>query len=200
MENESFVRVPSIIREGASGLNQISVTDALMEKRQVFLVNEVNSATSAILMQQFMYLDKEAPGEPITFYINSPGGEVVSGLTLYDLIRMVKSPVTTVCIGRAASMGAILFLAAEKRLMLPHAEIMLHDASFGHAEFSGMKPDEIQEKTDDLMKTCKILRQLVSERIGKPLKSISAMMKKDSYFKADEAVSFGIATGIAKDY
>lgn len=186
----------NVLRETSNGIYQIHVEDALLDKRDVYLTTEVTTETAMDLLQQFMYLEKEMPGEPITFYINSPGGSVTDGLALYDYIRMMKSPVRTVCVGRAASMGAMLFLAGNERLMLPHSEIMIHDASFGNAIFSGLKPDEIQEKTDSLVKTCKILREIVAERTGQSLKDVTSKMKKDSYFKAEEAVSFGLATGI----
>lgn len=187
---------PYIIKETSAGLHQIRVGDALLDKRDVYLTEEVNTETATALIQQFMYLEKENPGAPINFYINSPGGSVKDGLAVYDVIRLMKSPVTTICIGLAASMGAVLFLAADQRLMLAHSEIMIHDASFGKAEFSGLKPDEIQQKTDDLMKTCKTLRALVAERTGLSAEVVEEKMKTDSYFKADEAMEMGIATGL----
>ena len=187
---------PNILRETSSGIYQIHIEDALLEKRDVYLTEAVNSETATALIQQFMYLEKENPGAPINFYINSPGGSVKDGLAVYDVIRLMKSPVTTICIGMAASMGSILFLAADKRLMLPHSEIMIHDASFGQAEFSGLKPDEIQQKTDDLLETCKTLRGIIEERTGLSAKVVRDKMKKDSYFKADEAMKLGIATDI----
>lgn len=187
---------PNILRETSNGIHQIAIEDALLEKRDVYLTEAVNSATATALIQQFIYLEKENPGKPINFYINSPGGSVKDGLAVYDVIRLLKSPVTTICIGLAASMGSILFLAADKRLMLPHSEIMIHDASFGQAEFSGLKPDEIQQRTDDLLKTCKTLRGLIEERTGLSAKVVRDKMKKDSYFKAEEAMELGLATGI----
>lgn len=185
-----------ILKESAKGIDQIFVEDALLDDREVFLTSEVNAENVSELMKAFMYLEKESPGKEITFYINSPGGSVSDGLALYDYIRLMKSPVTTICIGRAASMGAILFLAGENRKMLPHSEIMIHDASFGNAEFSGLKPDEISEKANDLLKTSKILREIVAERTGQDAKLVAQKMKKDSFFKADEAMQFGLATEI----
>lgn len=190
---------PTIIKETANGYNQISVSTELFDNREIFLTEEVNVDTSRILLQQLMYLEKKDKGAPITIYINSPGGDVTSGLAVYDYIRMMKSPVKTCCIGRACSMGAILFLAADERVMLPHSEIMIHDASFGNAEFSGLKPNEIQLKTDSLMDTCKILRKIVAERTGQSIKWVQSRMEKDSYFKMDEAIKYGLATGIMEE-
>lgn len=196
MANTETILIPHVLKESANGISQVCITDALMDKRDVYLTTEVNSESAMILLQQLMYLEKENPGAPINLYINSPGGSVSDGLAVYDLIRMMKSPVTTICVGRACSMGAILFLAAERRCMLPHSEIMIHDASFAHAEFSGLKPDEIQEKTSELMETCKLLREIVMERTGQSEEEVVAKMKKDSYFKAGEAMDFGLATEI----
>jgi len=190
---------PNVIKESVNGINQVCISDELLTNRDIFLDEEVNSDSMSDLMQQLMYLEKESPGAPINLYINSPGGSVSDGLAAYDLIRLMKSPVTTICTGRASSMGAILFLSADKRYMLPHSEIMIHDASFSQADFSGLKPNEIEEKTKDLLTTCKTLRDIVVERTGQPVKKVTEKMKKDSYFKVEEALEFGLATEVVTD-
>ena len=157
---------PFIIRETANGMGQLSQETRLFEDRCLYLTEEVTRDNCTELIKSLMILDREAPGTPITLYINSPGGSVTDGLGLYDTIRILKSPVNTVCLGLAASMGAVLFLAGEERLMLPHAKVMIHDASYGGGDFAGLKPAEIQKKTDDLMETCKVLRKIVAERTG----------------------------------
>lgn len=190
--------MPNILKETASGISQIRLSDALLDKREVYLTTDVNTESATLLMQQLSYLDRTEPGSPIRLYINSPGGSVNDGLAVYDLMQILESPITTICTGRAASMGAILFLGAQERLMLPHSEIMIHDASFGGADFSGLKPDEIQTRTDSLVKTCKILRQIVADRTGQSLKSVTAKMKADSYFSAQEALDYHLATGMLR--
>lgn len=189
------MNIPSLIIESAKGNEYISLETAEFAKRKLYLTQEVNGDSIDALIKAFHVLDADKPGERIYFYINSPGGSVSDGLALYDTIRILKSPVTTICQGSAASMGAMLFLAGDERLMLPHSKVMIHDASYGQAEFSGMKPDEIQKKTNDLMETCKVLRAIVAERTGKSLKEVEKKMREDSYFNLSEAMEFGLATG-----
>lgn len=195
---DRLLQTPNVLMETANGLSQVSVTDVLFNSRDLYLTDGVDASTCAVLIQQLMYLEKDKPGENINLFINSPGGSVQDGLAVYDLIRTMESPVTTICLGRAASMGALLFLAGDTRKMYEHSEIMIHDASFGSADFSGLKPDEIKEKTEDLMETCKILRGIVSERTGRSEKEVAAKMRKDSYFNANKAIEFGLATEIIK--
>ena len=184
----------NIIRETENGFSTLNIQDHLLDGRNVYLNKEVNGETALALLQQFMYLEKENTEVPINFFINSPGGSVPDGMIVYDYIRMMRAKVRTICTGRASSMGAILFLAADDRLMFPHSEIMIHDASFANANFSGLKPDEIEEKTKDLVKTCNMLRNLISGRTGRSIEEVTEKMKKDSYFEVAEALEFGLAT------
>ena len=185
-----------IIKETAKGLQTIPIEDAFLMRRVVFLTSGVDAATSSELIKQLLHLEADAPGKPITFYINSPGGEVMSGLAVYDCIRLLSSPVRTVCIGTAASMGSLLFLAGEERLMLPHSQLMIHDPSYSHADYSHKKPDEIEEEIAELKKTRDILCGIIAERTGQPLDRIYEKTKLDSWFPPAEAIAFGLATGI----
>jgi len=191
---------PNVLKETANGISQVCITDELLEQRKVFLNQQVDTDTMTSLIQQFMYLEQKEDGKPIYFFINSPGGSVIDGMALYDFIKLLHSPVITVCMGNASSMGALLFLAGERRVMLKHSKIMIHDASFGHAEFSGLKPDEIKERTEQLVKTCELLRRIVAERTGRSLEEVTEKMKTDSYFESDEAVEFGLATEVANSF
>jgi len=122
---------------------------------------------------------------------------VVSGLAVYDTIRMLKSPVRTVCIGTAASMGSILFLAGEKREMLPHTKIMIHDPLI--AGLSGSKRAlELEKEAAQLMETRAVTAGIIAERCGRKLEEVYEKTKEDCYLTAQEAIDFGIATGIAK--
>ena len=134
------------LRNTVRGIDLFPIEDTLLEESRVFLVGEINANTSDELIQKLMHLDMKDLGE-ITLYINSPGGEVMSGLAVYDYIKIMKSPVKTVCVGDAASMGAIIFLAGEKREMLPHSRILIHDPSYGYLDVSGKKPHEIPRKS-----------------------------------------------------
>ena len=119
----------NIIKETVRGFDVVTIEDELLRNREIFLTEEVNKSTSNELIKELMYLEMEDDSAEITLYINSPGGDVVSGLAVYDYLTLMKAPIRTVSIGCAASMGAILFLAGDKREMLPHTQIMIHDPS-----------------------------------------------------------------------
>ncbi|MBQ8904691.1 MAG: ATP-dependent Clp protease proteolytic subunit [Oscillospiraceae bacterium] len=186
----------NILKETVRGIDCIRIEDELLSGREMFLTKEVNAETSNELIKQLMYLDRTEPGKEITLYINSPGGDVMSGIAVYDFIRLMKSPVKTVCIGTAASMGAILFLAGETRQMLPHTRVMIHDPSYGRNDIGGRKPHEIQRELDSLNRTRTVLAEIIAERAGKDIEEIYKLTADDSYFYAEEAVEFGLATEI----
>lgn len=187
----------NILKTSVRGIDLIPIEDMLLEESELFLVGEINSETASKLIQKLMYLDQKDL-EEITLYINSPGGEVMSGLAVYDYIKIMKSPVRTVTIGNAASMGAIIFLAGEKREMLPHTRILIHDPSYGHLDVSGKKPHEIQRGVDSLNKIRETLAEIISEKTNKSLDEIYGITAEDNYFTAEEAIDFGLATGIFK--
>lgn len=120
----------------------------------------------------------------------------MSGLAVYDYIKVMKSPISTVCIGDAASMGAIIFLAGKKREMLSHARILIHDPSYGHLDVSGKKPHEIQRGVDSLNKVRQTLAEIIAEKTSKSLDEIYKITAEDNYFTSDEAIDFGLATNI----
>lgn len=188
--------LPNILEETSRGIQAIGIEDSLLKTREIFLTTEINSDSSADLLKQLIYLERVDEEKPITLYISSPGGEVTSGLAVYDYIRMMKSKVITVCIGTAASMGAILFLAGDERKMLPHTKIMIHDPSYGNASMGGMKPLEIRDRLDGLMQSRKILAEIIAERSGMTLKQVYVKTRRDSFLNAEEAIKIGIATEI----
>ena len=187
----------NVLKASVRGTDLIPLEDMLLEESEVFLVDEITPKSANNLIQKLMYLDSKDLGE-ITLYINSPGGEVISGLAVYDYIKIMKSPIRTVCIGDAASMGAIIFLAGEKREMLPHTRILIHDPSYGHLYVSGKKPHEIQRGVDSLNKVRETLAEIISEKTGKGLDEIYGITAEDNYFTAEEAIEFGLATDIFK--
>lgn len=187
----------NILKASVRGTDLIPLEDILLEESEIFLVDEITPKSANLLIQKLMYLDSKDLGE-ITLYINSPGGKVISGLAVYDYIKVMKSPVKTVCIGDAASMGAIIFLAGEKREMLPHTRILIHDPSYGHLDVSGKKPHEIQRGVDSLNKVRGTLAEIIAEKTGKDIDEIYKITAEDNYFTAEEAIDFGLATGIFK--
>lgn len=188
----------NIIRESVRGIELVPIEDELLSKREIFLVERVDSDSTNKLIKQLMYLERKDNRAEITLYINSPGGDVISGLGVYDYIKIMKAPIRTVCIGDAASMGAILFLAGDKREMLEHTRIMIHDPSYSNFDMSGRKPHEIQQEVDSLNKCRETLAKIIAEKTGKTLKEIYKVTANDTYFTAEEAINFGIATDIYK--
>lgn len=192
------MREPCVVRESSRGYDLVCIEDEMMRSREIFLYGEVNAGSMNILLKQLMYLDREDPGRGITLYINSPGGEVQSGLAVYDWIRLMRSPLKTVCVGSAASMGAILFLAGKDRLMTEHSRLMIHDPAPGGGSLAGMKPDEIEERLEELKKIQDAICRIITETTGMPESDVRACTRKDTYYSASEAKAAGLATGIMK--
>ncbi|MBE5894216.1 MAG: ATP-dependent Clp protease proteolytic subunit [Lachnospiraceae bacterium] len=188
--------MPNLIKESVRGLESLTPEDLLFTNREIFLTTGIDSSTSNELIKQLMILEKINPQEEITIYINSPGGEVVSGLAVYDYIELMKAPVRTVCIGTAASMGAILFLAGDKREMLPHTRLMIHDPAYSGGDMAGKKPHELQQYVDKLKQSQKIIAEIIAHKTGKTLEEVYEKTKEDSYFNAEEAMEYGLATGV----
>lgn len=186
----------NVLRETVRGIEAVRIEDELLKNREIFLVDEVDAASCNELLKQLMYLERENPHESITLYINSPGGEVTSGLAVYDFIGIMKAPVRTVCIGTAASMGAILFLAGRERAMLPHTQIMIHDPSYARKNIGGHKPHEIQHELDKLNETKEALARIIADKTGKSIGEIYEVTSVDTYYSAKEALKFGLATEI----
>lgn len=188
----------NILKETVRGTDCIKIEDELLSRREIFLTEEVNPETSNELIKQLMYLERQDSGKEITLYINSPGGEVISGLAVYDLISLMKSPVRTVCTGTAASMGAILFLAGKKREMLPHTRLMIHDPSFSGGSIGGKKSHELRHELEKLDEVREALAKIIAEKTGRPLEEIYDVTSDDTFYSAEEAITFGLATGIMK--
>ena len=190
----------NIILESARGLQCVSIEDEFLRHREIFLSDDVNERSCNEIIKELMYLEKEDSSSEITIYINSPGGSVQDGLAVYDTIMLLNSPIRTVCLGICASMGAILFLAGEKREMMKHGKIMIHDPAFGQGhEIGGKKPHEIKMELDDLNKCRESLAKIIAERTGKKLKDVYKVTAGDAFFDAEEAVKFGLATNIINE-
>ena len=196
MSIEAMALTPNIIKESSRGYEAIRIEDELLQSREIFFTGVVQSDSMEAVLKQLIYLYRADPEKEITMYINSPGGEVQSGLAVYDLMKMIPTPIRTVCIGTAASMGAILFLAGDKRIMMPNSRIMIHDPAPGGGSMAGMKPAEIAERLEELKKCQKVTIDIIAKTTGKTEKAVRGMTRKDSYFNAAEAINFGLATDI----
>lgn len=187
----------NILKETVRGIDIVPLNDELFSSRELFLTSMIDQQSSCELIKSLVYLDRQDNSE-ITLYINSPGGEVMSGLAVYDQISMMRSPVRTVCIGTAASMGAIIFLAGRKRQMYPHAQLMIHDPSYSRNDISGLKPHEVRQELDKLNEVKKTVAEIIAEKTGKPLKEVYKLTANDTFLTAQEAVASGFADDIVK--
>ncbi len=188
----------NVIYESVRGLSAIPIEDAFLRERKIFLVGEVNDESCNELIKQLLYMESQDNTKPITLFINSPGGEVGSGLAVYDTIRLLKSPVTAVVTGMAASMGSIIMLACDKdrRFMLPSSRIMIHDCSWGRRDMGGKKPFEVEEELNQLKNTNEKLLSIIADRCGKTVEEVAEVTKKDSYYTAEEAIRFGLVKAV----
>lgn len=189
---------PNIIRETSSGPFRLTIQEEMLKNREVECVGEINAQSSYSLIQQLRHLQREDPGAEITMYINSPGGEVESGLALYDVMQGLSCPVRTVCIGTAASMAAVLFSSGSQREILPHGRVMIHDPLItGGVGGSALR---IQDLSKDLLKARKTICGILAEKTEKNLREIYKHTAKDTWFSAEEAVKFGLADRITTQF
>lgn len=188
-----------ILRESSRGIDTYSPESMLLQERILFFTEEVNPSSANDMIEYLLFLDKDDPGQEITLCINSPGGDVVSGLAVYDTIQMMKSPVRTVCVGTAASMGAILFLAGNRREMLPHTKIMIHDPLIAGLVQPQMAL-QLRKQADQLMETRDVLGKIISEKSGLPLDKVYEMTAEDCFLTAEKAVELGLATDIIREW
>lgn len=190
-----------LIKESAAGFQTVSIEASLLSERKIFLTEEINVESCRVLLQQLLYLNSEDPGGEIVLYINCPGGAVYDGLAVYDNLRALGKRLKTVCIGEAASMASIFFLAAEKdnRLMLPHSRIMIHDPALSGGSYAHQKPHQLQNVVNTLNEIREILCNIIKERTGhEDINEIYEKTREDTYFNAEEALEFGLAGKIIK--
>lgn len=185
---------PRIIHETSSGLYFSMIQDEMLRHREVECTGEINGDLVYALCRQLRYLQQEDPDQGITMYINSPGGEISSGLALYDVMQGLSCPIRTICMGIAASMGALLFAAGKKRDILPHGRIMIHDPLITGGV--GGNALQVQEISRSLLKTREETCGILARHTGKTLDEIYEKTAKDSWFNAEEAVRFGLADNI----
>ena len=182
--------IPMVVEQTTKGERAYDIYSRLLKERIVFLVGPVNDNVASLVTAQLLFLESENPKKEINFYINSPGGLVTSGLGIYDTMQYVKSPVSTLCIGQASSMGSFLLAAGEKgkRFSLPHSRIMVHQPSAG---FQGQATD-IQIHAKEILSLKERLNQIYSKHTGKSVKEISQALERDKFMTANEAKDFGL--------
>ena len=182
--------VPMVIEQTSKGERSFDIYSRLLKERIIFLSEEVNDVTASLVVAQLLFLDAEEPGKDIYLYINSPGGSVTAGMAIYDTMQYIKSDVSTICIGMAASMGAFLLAAGKKgkRYALPNSTIMIHQPLGG---VQGQASD-IKIHTEYLLKVKATLNRILSERTGKPLEQIEKDTDRDNFLSSFEAKEYGL--------
>ena len=185
---------PKIIRETSRGLSTHDIVDEMLQDREIVCAGPITPQSANSLILQLRYLQKASPGETITMYLNTPGGEVQSGLAIYDTMRAIGCPIRTVCLGTAASMGALLFIAGDQRDMLPHSKVLIHDPRI--PEGAGGTALELHAMSENLMRVREITAQVIAERTGRSLEEVYQATAHDSIFEAPEAVEYGLADRI----
>lgn len=186
--------LPGVLRETSEGLNRIEIQDILFQRREIQCTGSITIESASVLSLQLRYLQQEAPGQEITLFINSPGGEVDSGLAIYDTMRAIGCPIRTVCTGTAASMAAILFLSGDQRDMLPHSKVMIHDPLIpGGVGGSALTVDAVAR---NLMRARQTIADIIARHTGKTLEEVLTKTASDSYFDAQEAIDWGLADRI----
>jgi ATP-dependent Clp protease protease subunit len=182
--------IPMVVEQTTRGERAYDIYSRLLKERIVFLVGNVNDNIASLVTAQFLFLESENPKKEIFFYINSPGGLVTSGLGIYDTMQYIKSPVSTLCIGQASSMGSFLLAAGEKekRFSLPNSRIMVHQPSAG---FQGQATD-IQIHAKEILSLKERLNKIYSKHTGKSIKEISQALERDKFMTAEEAKEFGL--------
>lgn len=189
-----FYYTPQILRESAEGINRFDIRDEMLANRELELTGAVDAESCAGIIRGLIYLQRQDAKAPITLYVNSPGGEVQSGLALYDTMQAVSCPVHTVCLGMAASMGALIFIAGDERQILPHGRVMIHDPLIGGG--IGGSALSVKARADDLMRIRDITAEVISRHSGMPLERVFELMASDTYFEAQAAVDAGLADRI----
>ena len=182
---------PQVLKRTASGVEKYDIRDRMLADRQLELTCQVDAESCSSVIRGLLYLQGLDAQAPVTLYITSLGGEVQSGLALYDVMQAVSCPVRTVCLGMAASMGALLFIAGDDREMLPHSRIMIHDPLIGGGIAGSAL--SVKARADDLMRIRDVTAEVIARHTGMPLDEVFSLTASDTYFEADEAVRRNLA-------
>jgi len=188
--------IPMVVEQSSRGERAYDIYSRLLKERIIFLTGPIDDNIASLICAQILFLESENPKKEISFYINSPGGIVWSGLAIYDTMQYVSSKIMTICIGQAASAGSLLLTAGEKdmRFSLPNSRIMVHQPSGG---YQGQVTD-IEIQTNEIKKTKQRLNEIYSKHTGKKISEISLIMERDRYFSPNEAIEFGLIDKIVE--
>jgi len=188
--------VPYVIEQTARGERSYDIFSRLLKDRIIFLGEDVNDTSASLIVAQMLFLESEDPDKEINLYINSPGGSITAGMAIYDTINYIKCPVSTICVGMAASMGAVLLASGTKgkRYATPNAEVMIHQPLISGG--LGGQATEIKIHADHLVRTREKLNKILSEKTGQSLDTINKDTERDNFMTAEEALKYGLIDNI----
>jgi ATP-dependent Clp protease protease subunit len=190
LETQSLGMVPVVIEQSGRGERAYDIYSRLLRERIIFLVGPVTDQTASLVVAQLLFLESENPDKDVHFYINSPGGSVTAGMSIFDTMEFIKPDVSTMCVGMAASMGSFLLMAGAKgkRFSLPNARVMIHQPSGGA---QGQATD-IEIHAREILKTREQLNKIYAERTGQSLEKIRTDMERDFFMDPEEAKAYGL--------
>lgn len=186
--------IPMVVEQSNRGERAYDIFSRLLKERIIFITGPIDDSVATIVTAQLLFLEAENPKKEISLYINSPGGIVTAGMAIYDTMQFIRPPVSTLCIGQAASMGSLLLAAGEKgmRYCLPHSRVMVHQPSGG---FSGQASD-IERHAEDIIKIKKRLNDLYVNHTGQSYNIIEKTLDRDYFMDSEEAKKFGIVDAV----
>lgn len=190
MNAQALNLVPMVVEQTARGERAYDIYSRLLKERLVFIVGPVEDQMANLVVAQLLYLESENADKDIHLYINSPGGSVTAGLSIYDTMQFVNCDVSTICVGQAASMGALLLGggATGKRFALPHSRIMVHQPSAG---FQGQATD-IEIHTKEVLELKRRINEIMAKHTGKPLETVQQDLERDNFMSGEQAVAYGL--------
>ncbi len=190
MDIQGLGMVPMVIEQSGRGERAYDIYSRLLKERVIFLVGPVNDQSANLVVAQMLFLESENPDKDISFYINSPGGSVSAGMSIFDTMNFIKPDVSTLCMGMAASMGAFLLAAGTKgkRFALPNSKVMIHQPLGG----TQGQATEIEIHAREILKTREQLNRILAERTGQPLEKIERDTERDYYLSAAESAEYGL--------
>jgi len=182
--------VPIVIEQSARGERSFDIFSRLLRERIIFVIGPIDDGSASLVVAQLLFLEADNPKKEVAMYINSPGGVVTAGLSIYDTMQFIRPKVTTMCVGQAASMGSLLLCAGEKgmRYTLPNSRIMVHQPSGG---FQGQASD-VQRHAEDILKVKRRLNEIYVEHTGQSYEVIERTLDRDHFMSAEEAKAFGL--------
>lgn len=190
VESPSLNLVPMVVEQTPRGERSYDIYSRLLKERVIFIVGQIEDHMANLIVAQLLFLESENPDKDISIYINSPGGSVTAGLAIYDTMQFIKPDISTLCVGQAASMGAVLLAAGEKgkRFSLPHSRVMIHQPLGG---YQGQATD-IEIHTKEILKIREQLNQLLADHCGQSIETIGNDTERDNFMSADTAAEYGL--------